>query len=896
MSSTGSGRKSFSERLYKSLLTFYPAQVRRQFSDDMLELYRDLCEAERRKRGKRGVVFLSLRAYADVLLGAALAHRDHRRKSRGKGRSAVIWIKETFLLRGLFADTVSTFRMMVSRPGFTVAVILTLAVGIGATTAMFGTLHAALLCSLPFDEPDRLVLGRRTADGELKPMVSGYDYYDYRDQSQSFESLAAFLPWRSRFTVLGGAEPERILCGFVTWDLFHTLRVSPALGRPFTADEGVEGGPNVVLISDSYWHRRFGGSSEAVGSILQMDGSPFTVLGVMPAGFHFYHDYDVWRLTYYNGMGADARRWHNLFVVGRLKPGTTLEEAQSEVDVISRRLEQRYPDTNEGKGLLLTELHDAMVEDLSTTMAMLMAAVSLLLLLSCGNVAALLLARGQNRLKEIAIRTAMGASRRRLVRQLLTESTLTALLAGVAGVVFAIAFQGLLIRLLPMGQLGITRLDINLPVLLFAFGVSIATGIVFGVVPALQGTIIEPSCELRAGTRASSARSASAARSGFIVLQVAIATVLLIGAGLLVRSLSLQMKVELGFNPTHLYTAELSLPEDAYPEPDQRIAFFTSMVEEVEALPGVVSVGLINRLPIRDVSGSVYVHRDQNSEESKELALLRCALPGYLKTMGIPLLAGRDISETDAEGAPRVMIVSESMAEHYFPDQNPLGKKLLVDMGEMVAHEIIGIAGDARLNRITSGPNHTMYMSYFQNPREVMRIAVRTAADTSSVARPIQEILRTKDANLLLAEPVTMASVLDDALSDFRITTSALGLFSSIALLLALVGLYGVLAYNVSQRYHEIGVRMALGAGRRHVAMMILSRGMGMVAAGLVFGMVAAYWTTQLIQGLLFRVAPNDPTTFILAALSFGATAVMACLLPAWRATRVDPVTVIQSE
>ncbi len=803
------------------------------------------------------------------------------------------------MLRNALADALYAFRMMASRPGFTAVVVLTLAVGIGATTAMFGTINAALLSRLPFDEPDRLVMGRATFGGDINPWVSGYDYFDYRDQSQSLESLSALM-FGGRVTILGGAEPERVPGGFVTWDLFHTLRVSPAQGRLFAAEEGVEGGPNVVMASYGYWQRRFGGSSDAVGSRLILDGSPYTVVGVMPAGFHFLDDVDIWRLTYYNGPGAGARRWHNLLLVGRLKQGITLQQAQAEVDNISRNLEEQYPDTNEGKGLLLTQLHDAMVEDLRTSLLMLMAAVSLVLLLACGNVAGLLLARGQTRLTEIAIRSALGASKRRLVSQLLTESAMMAVVAGLLGVAFTIGFQSLLIRLLPLGRLGITP-EIDAAVLLFALGVSLATGILFGVVPAFQGTLVDLSQQLKAGTRATLARGGSLLRNGLVVLQVAISVMLLIGAGLLIRSLTLQMNVNLGFDPTNVLTAGLRLPDNDYPEPEQRIAFYTSLVEEVQALPGVLSVGLVNRIPILNPSGNIYVFPADQPPEKQESKMsrsadFRCVLPGYFKTMGIPLLAGRDVAETDVEEAPRVMIVSESMAELFFPDRNPLGQKLIVDMGELVVHEVVGVVANARLSRLTSQPFHAMYMSYRQVPRDSMRLAVRTEGEPTALTRQIREIVQAKDRNIPLAEPVTMASILDDALSDFRIITSSLGLFSSIALLLALVGLYGVLAYYVSQRYHEIGVRIALGAGRRQVANLVLSRGMGLVALGLVGGLAGSYWANKLIQRLLFGVEATDPTTFIVAALFFGFVALMACLLPAWRATRIDPVATLQAE
>jgi len=804
------------------------------------------------------------------------------------------------MFRNAPVDLVYAARLMKTQPGFTAIVIATLAVGIGATTAVFGIINAALLSTLPFEEPDRLVMGRATFGGNINPWVSGYDYYDYRDQNQSFESLSALM-YGGRVTIRGEAEPEVVDAAFGTWDLFHTMRIRPAAGRLFMAEEGVEEGPSVVIVSHAYWQRKMGGVPEAVGSTLTINGTPHTVVGVLPAGFHFVADADIWRLTYRNGPGAGARRWHNLLLVGRLRPEVTVGQAQAEIDIISARLEQLYPETNQGKALRVTELHAALVENLRPNLLMLMGAVSLVLLLACSNVAGLLLARGQNRTTEIAVRSAMGASRRRLVRQLLTESTLMALVAGLGGGVLAFVFQGILTRLLPVDSLGMTGSAFSLPVLLFALVVSLATGVLFGLVPALQGTIVDLSRQLYTGVRATWARSGSMLRNGFVILQVAISVTLLIGAGLLIRSLVLQMQVDPGFNPDKVLTAGVRLSESNYPTPEERISFFDTLVEEIEALPGVSSVGLVNRLPIRNGGGNIYLYADAQAAEEGQSSFsrsadFRCATPGYLETMGMPLLAGRDIAATDSQDSPRVMVITASLADLFFPDQNPLGQTLIVDMGELVVHEVVGVVANARLRRLTSDPFHAMYMPYSQIARSGMQLAIRTQSEPTTLIEPVRDVLKAKDPNIALADPTTMAAIIKNALSDFRVIASSLGLLSLIALLLALVGLYGVLACYVGQRNHEIGVRMALGATNRHVANLVLSRGLALVAIGLVVGLTASFWATNIIQRLLYGIQAGDPITFLSTAVGFGLVATLACLVPAWRATRVNPVVTLKVE
>ncbi|MFC1544412.1 ABC transporter permease [Gemmatimonadota bacterium] len=798
----------------------------------------------------------------------------------------------------LIHDLRLALRQMARSPGLTLIIVLTLAIGIGANAAMFSTINAALLRSLPYDEPDRLVLGRKTWGGELAGPVSGYDYYDYREQSSSFEVLAALAGFTIPTTITGAEEPERIDVGFVTYDLFPMLGVEPVAGRGFSEEEAAPEGDRVALLSYGYAQRRFGSASAAVGQTMTVRTIPFTVIGVMPAGFRFLVDADSWILDYRDGPISNARRWHNLLVVGRLKPGVSLWEVQAEVDVISAALAEQYPESNQGKALNLTRLHDYMVEGIRTSLLLLMVTVVLVLLIACGNVAGILLARGQVRAPETAIRTSLGATRPQLVRQHLTESMLLAV-AGVVGVLLAYLFQAVLLRLLPMGQLAVGGSGIDASVLLFALIASVLTGLIFGTVPAVRGASVDPSSQLRSGTRISDGRRGTRLRSGLVVLQVGFSIVLLIGAGLLIRSLSEQMRVDLGFNAENLLTGEIELGAEDYPDDEQQLLFLTSLVDEIRALPGVTGVGLINQLPIRNPWNDIYVWPEgepPTSSEDQRSAYMRVVLSGYFETMQIPIRMGRDMRDNDVADAPRVIVLGEEMAREFFPDESPLGKRVVVDMGELVTHEVVGVVGDVRMTDTRSDPYRTMYFSYHQVVMNPARIAIRTAGDPTALVEPVRRLVREQGRNVLFAEPATMASIVDDSLADFRVVTSSLGLFSAIAVLLTAIGLYGVLAYFVSQRLNEIGVRKALGATEMGLVALILRKGFLLVGIGVVAGLAGAVAAARLIRQLLFGVQPIDIGSYLTAAVFLTLVALLACLLPAMRAARIDPSRALRVE
>jgi len=803
------------------------------------------------------------------------------------------------MLRDIISDTGFALRILLKRPGFTLVVILILAIGIGANTAMFATINAALLRSLPYEEPDRLVMGRATFDGYLNPMASAYDYYDYRERSDLFESMAAIASFTRRATITGGDQPEVADGIYVSWEFFSTLGVQPQIGRYFITEEGTAEGSQVVIISNTYWLSRFGGSRDVIGEILMINSRSHTIVGVMPAGFHFGFDVDFWRPMYRDGPYAGARRWHNWLIVGKLKPGVSLSQARAQVDVISAQLAQEYPETNETKALQLDPLQTVLVADHRPSLLLFMAAVGLVLLIACGNVAGLLLARGTARRTELSIRGALGASRSRLVWQLLTESFLIALVAGAVGVLLA----GWLLRLLPtitrLDELGIMTLELDVPILLFALTVSVLTGLLFGVVPALRITAYDVAHDLRSGVRVAEALIGSRLRNALVAGQVALSVVLLINSGLLIRSFTGLINTDPGFETERLLTAEISLPSSEYNEAEPVVGFFESVLEAVRAVPGVNEAGMISQLPLRDPGNNIYVRpADQPpvSDRDSGVAFTRQIFPGYLKAMGIPLIAGRVIEDTDRGDRSPVLVINETMARRLFGEENPVGRQVIVDMGQEVTFDVIGVVGDARLSWIGSEPRMAMYHSFYQMPGLTMRLAIRTEVEPTSLAGAVRRIVWEKDSNIPVEELVSMNQLISDSVAPQRVVAASLSSFTMIAVLLAAIGLYGVLAFYVTRRSHEIGVRMALGATGSSILRLVLGRGFLLVGIGLFAGLVGAAGVATLIRRMLYGVGTIDLTTYAGMCVLLTVVAFLACLLPAWRATRVDPVKTLQTE
>jgi putative ABC transport system permease protein len=802
----------------------------------------------------------------------------------------------------LIQDLKYGLRMLANNPGFTAVAVLTLALGIGANTAMFSVIHAVLLKPLPFRDPARLVLASATFGGTLNPFVSAPDYYDYREQTDCFEGFSAAFPFARKTTVTGGAEPERVSFTYGAHDLFQTLGVTPTAGRWFTPEEGRLGAPNVVMVSERFAQRRFGAPRNALGASLAMDGRPYTVVGVMPATFHFLDDVDVWApMRRGESVARAPRQFHNWLIVGRLKPGVSIESAQRQVDVISKRLEQRYPASNTGMALRLDPLQAALAGPQTPRLLLLMGAVGLVLLIACANVAGLLLARGSVRRSELAVRAALGASRARIAGQLLVESVTLALLSGVLGLGLAFWLSRLLPLVAGLGDTVSVSKGLDWPVLLFALALSLLTGVLFGAAPALRASSLPLAQDLAPGARTTGTKVGTSLRGALVAGQVAVSLVLLVGAGLLIRSLAHLAGTDPGFDVQHLLTGEIQLLEAQYPDRNQRIQFFDGLREDFAAVPGVKAAGFISQLPIRDPLNNVPAwdtDHPPTNPANQPMAHRRIVLPGYFDAVRIPLLSGRDLGKGDRENAPFTMVINERMARTLFPDRNPVGRRVSADMGgpQPAIFEVVGVVGNARLDFVGDSAPMTMYLSYYQFPQATLRFAIRTNQEPESITQTVRRLVAARNRDIPVENLVSMERIIGESLAPQQVTAIALTLFAAVALLLASIGLYGVLAYSVSQRTHEIGIRMALGANRREVLRLVLKQGMTLALAGLAVGMIAAFGLTKLLSNMLFGIAPNDPATFVADSVLLTLVAALACAIPARRATKVDPMVALRYE
>jgi len=842
----------------------------------------------------RGMSFAEARRKALVEFGGIESTKERVRDVRGAR-----WLDD------FKQDLRYAGRKLAQIPVFSLAVISTLAVGIGASVAMFSVLDAALLRSLPFPEPDRMVLGRATFSGEINEWASFPDYIDYRDGSDRFETMAAMMPVVLQLPVTGSGVPEVAAGNLVSFDFFRALDVDPAMGRDFMPAEAEPNAPGAIIISHGFWQRRFGGAPDTVGTSLtisdpNLSDLPVTVVGIMPRGFRFRYDTDLWLPVRRGMLDTERRRSHSWQVIGRLQEGITLDHAQAQIDVISAQLTEAYPESHENKGLLLTPLGDALAEGYRPALMLLMGATSLLLLIACGNVAGLLLSRATVRKAELSVRAVLGAGRRRLVRQLVTESLLLGSVAGIVGTVLALWIQELVLTLFPLDILGITEVGFSGPMLVFALGITLGTVLIFSAGPAVAASQVNPAEDLRAGRRTTFSKKSGKARSGLVVVQVALSMVLLTGAGLLIRSFVRLQAENLGFRTDNLLTASLYIPPAEYTDGQSRARFCRGVVEDVEAMPGVVSASFIDKVPIRHPFTNWDVWDPANPpqpDENTRSAFARFVLPGYFETMGIPLLHGRDLEERDEAAPEPVVVINRVMADALFPGQDPIGRLLSVNflMSEDVRpFKIVGIVGNIRMTSVNRAPFLQMYFSSSEWPFNSMQLVVRTDSNPTSLVPAIRQAVLDRNPDAPMTAASTMSEIIADSISGSQTLTLATSFFAVMALLLSMAGLYAVLAYFVSQRSQEIGIRMALGATGKQVLGMVLKRGLELVVLGLLGGLVGAFACARMLQAQLYEVGATDPVTFGAVAAGFLIIGAAASMAPAYLATRVDIVRAMQ--
>lgn len=802
------------------------------------------------------------------------------------------------IVADIMQDTRVAVRSLPKHPVFLIAVITTLAVGIAGSVAMFSVLDASLLRSLPYPAADRLVLGRSTFDGELGPYVSAQDFEDYRELTTGLDGFGAIAPFPSRTTVTGGSEAERIDLVVVSADFFRVLGVDPVVGRHFLPEEATLDGEPVVMLSYGYWQRRFGGDGNAVGTRIVLGGVPHTIVGVMPSGFGFYVDTDAWRPYQLGRDYAMGRNIHNFLLVGRLGPGATVRRVQAAADAISTALEDAYPASNEGKALLVSPLQATLVDGYLSTLTILMASAVVILLVACANVAALLLARGSARRSEFAVRTVMGAGGGRLVRQLLAESTLLAGAAGVAGAFLGVlAARGILAFASP-AYLGHLETGVTARTVAAALAVSLGTVVLFGLPPAIRATRRDPAGDLRSGRRASVGWRTTRFRDGLVVAQLALTALLLGLAGLLLRSFVEARGIDLGFDANSLVTAEVQVPS-AWTT-DERIGFFTELESRIQAIPGVTAVAMGSHLPVRDPGNTMGIQRaDAGSTGDMRNVTVsqRMILPGYFEALGIPLLAGRSVDATDRANSEPVIVLSQSTAGYLFGDEDPIGRTVqAMESRDYVARIVVGIVADVVLGNPTDGPEMAMYFPHTQLARTRMRFAARVRGNAGAVTAGIRQILSQMSPDVPLDDVRSMDSAVAGAVSDRRGTAMILLVFAATALILAAVGLYGVLAYRVSLRLGEIGIRMALGASVTRITSGIVRNGLSLVALGLLIGSACALVAGRAMSGMLFGVSGHDPLTFASLGLLLVGVGALACIIPARRAAGVSPTDVIRAE
>ena len=789
-------------------------------------------------------------------------------------------------------------RMLAKKPLFTIVAVITLALGIGANTAIFSVVNAVLLRALPYHNPDRLVALSTVGSSGDRDGFSIPEAQDYQARLQSLEDLAAFQT--QSVNVTGGERPDRVRGAFVSANFFKVFNLAPVAGRTFAEGEDQKGAAKLVVVNEKMWQERLHSDRNLEAQKLILNGEPYSVIGVVPASFKhpFDPEVEVWMPVWNYPGNSGERAGRFLFAMGHLKPGVSLSQAHAEAETIASQLAQAYPKENTGRSAKVEYFRDLMVRDVRPMLWLLFAAVGVILLIACANLANLLLARGLTRQKEIAVRAALGASRWRLIRQLLTETTLISLVGGAGGLL--LAHWGLYALLkLPQNFVSTEDATLDTRVLLFAMGVSLLTGWVFGLAPALQLARPELQSFLKEGARGSgeSARW-NRVRGTFVVAQVALSLLLLVSAGLLIRSFDKLLRVDVGFKPERLLSLEYRLPRNKYKETAGQWNFHRQVVDRIQEIPGVQSVSLVRGLPFSGNGGTTAIilpDREPPAKGMEPEVMFNTATPNYFETIGIPFIKGRLFGNQDQADTPTVLIINQTMARRFWPDQDPIGKQVKFAVDGSTG-TVVGVVGDAKHYWMEEEQRPQMYAAYSQQPGFFATVVIRTAVEPLSLSEPVRQAIWKVDADQPMWKVRTVEFLVNRSVADRKFLMALMGIFATLALVLTTIGLYGVISYLVNQRTQEIGIRMALGAQMGDILRMVLKQGMLLVLTGVALGLAASWLLTRLMSRLLYQVSATDPLTFTVIALLLITVALLACYLPARRATKVDPLIALRYE
>ena len=827
------------------------------------------------------------------------------RRARGSGLPPRLRDRESMVQR-LLKDLSYALRGLRRAPAFTATVVLTLALGIGANTAIFSVVDGILLRPLAFEDPDQLIaiwadMSRR--DGPEREWLSYPNFLDARELRDVFAEAGTYLGYGP--TLTGAGEAVALQGAAVNASMFaDVLRVQPAVGRGFLPSDDQPGAEAVVLLSWELWQRQWQGDPAILGEAITLSGEPATVIGVMPARFQppFAPQAEIWTTLRMNATDHAGVRGSAMYrAIGRLQPDVTLTAARSATDALAARLEAEYPGANAGVGYSLYPLRDDLVGPTTTALWALLGSVGVVLLMACVNIANLLLTQASARGGELAVRAALGATRGSIVRQLLTESLVLATGGGLLGLAVGVLGTRGLVRLAPPGTPRIEEVVVDARVLAFAAVATIVAALVFGLLPALRVSRGNLAASMHDAGRTADGSGGRGLRSGLVVAQVALAVVLLVGAGLLLRTFQQLQAVDLGFQSDGVLAMQLGLPSARYPDPADRVTFYTELERRLAALPGVEAVGGINSVPMMGNDGDANFQIEGRAEPppgEERIAWIRRVTPSYPDAMGLRLVAGRFFEPGDDGEASPVVVINETLAERYFADRDPIGQRIYFGRidDDPTYRTIIGVAGDVKNFGVTAGGRNAIYFPFAQLPSGFMSMLLRTDQDPSLLAAPARAVVAEMDDLLAMANITTMNDVVDQSLAAERFTTTLMGAFAAVALVLAVVGLYGVVSYGVTQRSHEIGVRLALGARATDIGRQVVGGSVTLVAIGLGLGLVGAWWATRALAGLLFQVEPTDPLTFTAVVGVLAIAGIAAASLPARRATRVDPIRVLGTD